>query len=46
MDELSPFILGDFINHLILADDIYFIFQYFVIFGGINLASVGLGYIA
>ena len=43
---VSPYIVGSFIDRLIGADDISFIFVYFALFGGINVASIALGYVA
>ena len=42
----SPYILGDFIDRLLDAEDIGFIFSFFALFGGINIASILLGYVA
>ena len=42
----SPYILGDFIDSLAAAEDIGFMFFYFALFGGINIASIAMGYVA
>lgn len=43
---ISPYIIGDFVDQLINAHDIGFIFNYLAIFAGINLATLVLGYIS
>jgi len=42
---ISPFLIGDFIDQLMNAEDIGFIYRYFIIFAGINTASLILGYV-
>jgi len=43
---ISPYIIGDFIDQLMSADDISFIRRYFAIFGSISLAILLLGYVS
>ena len=43
---ISPYIIGDFIDQLMSAQDMHFIYRYFAIFASINLASLALGYIS
>ena len=42
---VSPYIMGDFIDQLLNAEDMGFIFRYFSLFVGINLVTLCLGYI-
>jgi len=42
---VSPYIVGDFIDQLLNAEDMSFIFRYFVLFAGINLITLCLGYV-
>jgi len=43
---VSPYIMGDFIDHLIGAGDINFIFRYFLVFAIISISTLVLGYIS
>lgn len=43
---VSPFIIGDFIDQLMTAESMNFIFRYFTLFAGINLTTLILGYIS
>jgi len=42
---ISPYIIGDFIDQLINAVDMSFIYRYFAVFASINLATLALSYI-
>jgi len=42
----SPYILGDFIDSLITGAGINFIVRFCIIFGGLNLLGVAIGYIS
>ena len=42
---ISPYIIGNFIDHLGYAEDMGFILNYFILFGIINIISLILGYI-
>ena len=43
---VSPYIIGSFIDHLMDAQDIGFIYRYFGLFGGINITLLLLGYVS
>ena len=43
---VSPYIMGDFIDQLINADGLGFIYRYFALFASISLATLLLGYIS
>ena len=43
---VSPFIIGDFIDQLMTAESINFIYRYFALFAGINFVILFLGYIS
>ena len=43
---ISPYIIGDFIDQLLTAEDMGFIYRYFILFAVINAATLGLGYIS
>ena len=43
---VSPLIMGNFVDMLLAADDIGFIFAYFALFGGVSAVSITLGYAA
>jgi len=43
---ISPYIIGDFIDQLMNAEDIDFIYRYFALFAGINLSTLAFGYIS
>ena len=43
---ISPYIIGDFIDQLMNAEDMSFIYRYFAIYASISLSSLGLGYIS
>jgi len=43
---VSPYIIGDFIDQLIYTNGVDFIYRYFALFAGINLATLFLGYIS
>ena len=42
---ISPYIIGDFIDQLLAAQDMRFIYRYFAIFATINLFALIFGYI-
>ena len=42
----SPYILGDFIDQLMQADDISIIYRYFILFASINIFTIVFGYIS
>jgi len=42
---VSPYIMGDFIDRLLGADDIGFIYRYFMILAVVNVLSLSFGYI-
>jgi ATP-binding cassette subfamily C protein len=42
----SPYIIGDFIDQLLAAEGMGFIYRYFALFAGINLVALGLGYVS
>jgi len=43
---ISPYLIGDFIDQLMNAENISFIYRYFALFAGINLTTLLLGYIS
>jgi len=43
---VSPYIIGDFIDHLMTADGMGFIYRYFLAFAGVNITTLLLGYVS
>ncbi|MCL2222762.1 MAG: ABC transporter ATP-binding protein/permease [Oscillospiraceae bacterium] len=43
---ISPYIVGDFMDYLLIAENMSFAVSYFLLFVGINVASIVIGYIA